>query len=69
MRRNIMSDTHTINEKSVQIPRGVFLTVDDIERLTKVHYENAEKKADDDETQAVARGCGILICGSGKSLA
>jgi hypothetical protein len=46
--------------------RGVFLTVDDIDRLVKSFGQNVARSK---EGALRSGNCGVIICGNGESLA
>jgi hypothetical protein len=46
--------------------RGVVLTVEDIERLSKTFQESI--KPSPDAEKAGERSCGIIVCGNGKAV-
>lgn len=58
------------NEKPAggsNIARGIYLSVEDIERLTKA-FQTGIKPAGGNSSESLRSNCGIAICGNGAAI-
>ncbi|WP_177190397.1 hypothetical protein [Tranquillimonas rosea] len=54
-------------EQKISSERGVFLTVEDIERLAKA-FEGTVKADVNAAADARASSCGVVVCGNGAAV-